>query len=156
MNRWWVLRSRLDSLSPDFLRPDVFLHLFSLWLRILLIHLRQFRSISLQIPTVTHLSRGHTNSTLILVVTFLSLHVSGPDLYVAGPSQAHAAIAAKPSSRVFHIQLNFRVNISIHSKICSLDSLLLSVRSHFIAIFRIPLFCPSMPRAKGKRGVFTA
>lgn len=30
--------------------------------------------------------------------------------------------------------------------------LLLSVRSHFMAIFRIPLFHPSMPRAKGKRG----
>lgn len=72
-----------------------------------------------QIP---HLSRGHTNSTLILVVTFLSLHVSGPDLYVVGPSQAHAAIAAKPSSRVFHIQLNFRVKISIHSRKCSVDS----------------------------------
>lgn len=116
------------SLSPDFLRPDVLLHLFSLSLRILLIHLHQFRSISLQIPTVNDtirfhiLSRGHTNSTLILVVAFLSLHMSGPDLYVAGPSRAHAAIAAKPSSRVFHIQLNFRVKISIHSKICSLDS----------------------------------
>ncbi|KAK3419946.1 hypothetical protein EUGRSUZ_G00719 [Eucalyptus grandis] len=30
--------------------------------------------------------------------------------------------------------------------------LLLSVHSHFIAIFRIPLFRPSTPRAKGKRG----
>ncbi|KAF8019521.1 hypothetical protein BT93_G0260 [Corymbia citriodora subsp. variegata] len=35
--------------------------------------------------------------------------MSGPDLSVAGPYRAHAAITAEPSSGPFHVRLNFRV-----------------------------------------------
>lgn len=98
-----------------------------------------------------HLSRGHTNSTLILVITFLSLHMSGPDLYVAGPSRAHAAIAAKPSSRVFHIQLNFRVKISIRSKICSVDSCFFLFAPTSLPSFEF-LCSPIYASRKGKAG----